>query len=61
MSMRRISFAKIDVEHNSVTELIDDLNNKPITCSPEGLLCLYGYQFDQILNLVTGELTKLVQ
>ncbi len=52
---------KIDIDHNSVTELIDDLDNKPILCSPEGLLCLYGYQFDQILNLETGELTKLVQ
>ncbi|MBS4202907.1 hypothetical protein [Lederbergia citrea] len=41
--------------------LFGDLDNKPLSCSPDGVHCLYGYQFEQILNLETGEKVFLVE
>ncbi|MHC0035922.1 YqgU-like beta propeller domain-containing protein [Pseudoneobacillus sp. C159] len=39
--------------------LLEELDNYPFTCSPNGKLCLMGYQFEKLLNLKTKMLTQL--
>ena len=46
---------ELNLTNHTETVLFDDLKNKPITCSPDGMHCLYGYQFEQILDLELGE------
>lgn len=41
-------------KENAVT-MFDNMENKPISCSPNGKLCLYGFQLEELINLETGE------
>lgn len=47
-------------EENKETTLIDQLGNEPISCSPNGTLCLYGYQFEKIIDLEEKEIINLI-
>ena len=37
------------------------LENKPISCSPNGEYCLYGFQFEDIIDLQAKKMIELVQ
>ncbi|MBS4194680.1 YqgU-like beta propeller domain-containing protein [Lederbergia citri] len=50
----------IDIKQHKKNVLFNDLENKPIMCSNEGDLCLYGYQYEQLLNIKTGKQFPLV-
>ncbi|MCR2820390.1 YqgU-like beta propeller domain-containing protein [Lederbergia panacisoli] len=50
----------VDLNHHKTTVLFKHLENKPILCSKEGDLCLYGYQYEQLLNIKTGKQFRLV-
>jgi len=50
----------VDIKRHKKTTIFNDLENKPILCSEEGDLCLYGYQYEQVLNLNTGKIVQLV-
>lgn len=47
-------------DHEQKT-IASNMENKPLSCSPEGKLCLYGYQLEQIINIETVERTMLIQ
>lgn len=34
--------------------------NEPLSCSPSGEMCMYGYQFEKVLNIETKEIIDLV-
>jgi hypothetical protein len=40
--------------------IFSGLANEPISCSPSGSMCLYGFQFEKLLNLKTKEIIELV-
>lgn len=42
-------------------QLVSDLENEPISCSPNGALCLYGYQFEKVIDLKEKEIINLVE
>ncbi|MBY0096382.1 hypothetical protein [Mesobacillus maritimus] len=42
-------------------QLLNDLENEPISCSPNGTLCLYGYQFEKLIDLKEKEIINLVE
>ncbi|WP_404329273.1 hypothetical protein [Mesobacillus maritimus] len=48
-------------EKNKGKQLLEQLENEPISCSPNGTLCLYGYQFEKIIDLTEKEIISLVQ
>lgn len=50
----------VDLKQHKKSVLFNDLENKPIVCSEEGDLCLYGYQYEQLINLKTGKQFPLV-
>lgn len=41
--------------------ILEGLENKPLICSPDGTYCLYGYQFEKLINLETKEMVSLVE
>jgi hypothetical protein len=47
-------------ESNKGEQLLNNLANEPISCSPNGTLCLYGYQFEKIIDLTEKEIITLV-
>ncbi|MGG7619900.1 YqgU-like beta propeller domain-containing protein [Bacillus coreaensis] len=48
---------KFSIESNEELVVIEDLVNEPISCSPNGTLCLYGYSLENLLLL--GEKKKI--
>ena len=51
----------VDVKDGTKKVLFENVENKPLKFSPNGLLCLYGYQLEQILIPVNGETLDLVE
>ncbi|CAG9619295.1 YqgU-like beta propeller domain-containing protein [Sutcliffiella rhizosphaerae] len=51
----------IDMEEGEKKVLKENLENKPIRISPNGLYCLYGYQLEQLIILPTSETVDLVE
>ncbi|MBS4199664.1 hypothetical protein KHA93_08345 [Bacillus sp. FJAT-49732] len=49
----------VDLNEHKKTVLFNNIENKPILCSKEGDLCLYGYQYEQLLDLNTGKILPL--
>ena len=41
--------------------IFTEMANEPLSCSPSGEMCLYGFQFDKLLNIKTNEVIDLVQ
>lgn len=37
------------------------LENAPISCSPDGKMCLTGYYFEKLINLDTKEITTIIE
>lgn len=44
-----------DLQKQNAEVMFDHMENKPISCSPNGKLCLYGYQLEEVINLETGD------
>jgi hypothetical protein len=42
-------------------QLLNDLENEPISCSSNGTLCLYGYQYEKLIDLKEKEIINLVK
>lgn len=40
--------------------IFTEMANEPLSCSPSGEMCLYGFQFDKVLNIETNEIIELV-
>ena len=45
---------------NKEEVLFTEMANEPFTCSPSGKMCLYGFQFEKVLNIETKEIIDLV-
>jgi hypothetical protein len=52
---------KFSVEANKELVLIEDLVNEPISCSPNGTLCLYGYSLENLLLLGEKKELRLIE
>jgi Tol biopolymer transport system component len=50
---------KFDAEANQVQEIIDGLKNEPLSCSRDGNYCLYGYNFEKLIDLNKKKIMKL--
>lgn len=40
--------------------VLSELANEPLSCSPSGEMCLYGFQLEKVLNIETNEMFDLV-
>ncbi|WP_079509741.1 YqgU-like beta propeller domain-containing protein [Mesobacillus jeotgali] len=41
--------------------IFSELSNEPLSCSPSGKMCLYGFQLERVLNIETKEIIELVK
>ncbi|WP_080845117.1 YqgU-like beta propeller domain-containing protein [Cytobacillus gottheilii] len=41
--------------------LLENAENEPLSCSPDGNACLYGYYFEKLILLEKGEIVSLVK
>lgn len=41
--------------------VFSELANEPLSCSPSGEMCLYGFQLERVMNINTKEISELVQ
>jgi hypothetical protein len=46
-------FVRYNIETGKQEVLVENTENYPFTCSPDGKLCLVGYQLERLLNLET--------
>ncbi|MBO0995247.1 hypothetical protein [Bacillus sp. SD088] len=44
-----------DLSKQNEEVMFDHMENKPISCSPNWKLCLYGYQLEELINLETKD------
>lgn len=49
-----------DLQENTKKVIMDKLDNKPISCSPNGKYCLYGHLFEQLLDLDSAKIFNLI-
>ncbi|WP_159102542.1 hypothetical protein [Listeria cornellensis] len=52
---------KVDPKEKKTETILELTNNEPIVTSPNGEYCLYGYLFDQIIDLETKDISYLIQ
>jgi len=50
---------KYELNHNEKKSIMEGLENEPLSCSPEGDLCLYGYYFEKLIDLDRKIVLKL--
>ncbi len=49
-----------NLQENTKKVIIDQLDNKPISCAPNGKYCLYGHLFEQLLDLDSAKIFNLI-
>lgn len=52
---------KVSPKEKKAETILELTNNEPIVTSPNGKYCLYGYLFDQIIDLETKDTLYLIQ
>lgn len=48
------------VEDKKEEIIFSELANEPLSCSPSGEMCLYGFQLEKVLNMATREINQLI-
>jgi hypothetical protein len=49
-----------DISKNKETVLMEGLDNEPLSCSPNGTMCLYGYYFEKLILLDSEKMIQLI-
>ncbi|MFJ7637198.1 hypothetical protein [Peribacillus sp. NPDC097225] len=55
----KFTLTKLNWETGTQEELMKDMENEPLSCSLDGSLCLYGNQFEKIIDIKTHQIKKL--
>ena len=50
---------KYEWDHNEKEPIMEGLENEPLSCSPSGNVCLYGFYFEKLIDLESKTITKL--
>ena len=40
-------------------EVLDNIEDEPLSCSPNGNLCLYGYRLDKIIDVKSHKMVRI--
>jgi len=52
---------KYDIQKKDQKMITGELNNQPLSLSPDGKMSLYGNQFTQLINLSNGKIKSIVE
>lgn len=55
----RFTLTKFNWAKGTQEELMKDMENEPLSCSLDGNLCLYGYQFEKMIDMKTHQIQRL--
>ncbi|MFJ7746171.1 hypothetical protein [Peribacillus sp. NPDC097295] len=55
----KFTLTKMNWETGAQEELMKDMENEPLSCSLDGSLCLYGNQFEKIIDMKTHQIKKI--
>lgn len=55
----RFTLTKLNWETGTQEELMKEMENEPLSCSPNGKLCLYGNHFEKIIDMKTHQIKSL--
>ncbi len=55
----RFTLTKLNWKNGTQEEVMKDMENEPLSCSLDGNLCLYGYQFEKIIDMKTHQIQRL--
>lgn len=50
-----------DLKSKEKETILENMENEPIRCSPNGSLCLVGHYFEKLLDLSTKEIVSLIE
>jgi hypothetical protein len=54
-------FISFDIETGEETVILENGENEPVSCSPNGKLCLYGYQLEKIIHIRKKNVFSLLE
>ncbi|MFE8695447.1 hypothetical protein ACFYKT_03625 [Cytobacillus sp. FJAT-53684] len=54
-------FQLLSIESGEKTVILEDLDNEPLSCSPNGTHCLYGFYLEKLIHLDTKEIMPIVK
>lgn len=55
----KFQLMEYDVEKNKLSMVMGGLKNEPLSCSRDGRFCLYGFQFEKLIDLKEKTIMKL--
>lgn len=55
----KYTLIKFNWKTNKKVEVIEHLNNEPLSCSPDGNLCLYGYRLDKLIDIQAHKIVQI--
>lgn len=50
---------KFNWKTNKKVEILDNIKNEPLSCSPDGKLCLYGYRLDKMIDVKGHKMVRI--
>lgn len=50
---------KFNWKSNKKEKILENIDNEPLSCSPNASLCLYGYQFDKIIDVKNHRIKQM--
>lgn len=56
----RFNLMRYHLDTSKEEVLFTEMANEPLSCSPSGKMCLYGFQYEKVLNIETNEIIDLV-
>ncbi|MBB2480136.1 hypothetical protein H5P36_08025 [Bacillus sp. APMAM] len=57
----KFQLIQFDIQRKEKKLITDKLKNQPISLSPDGTMCLYGNQLNQLINLNNGKIKSIVE
>jgi hypothetical protein len=51
----------LNIEDGEKTVVFENLENEPLSCSPNGSHCLYGFYFEKLINMDSKEIMPIIK
>lgn len=49
----------VNIENSKEEVVLENMKNEPLSCSPNGKLCLYGFYFEKIIEMETKKIFQI--
>ncbi|WP_345774257.1 hypothetical protein [Cytobacillus sp. S13-E01] len=59
--IKKFELVSYSIESEETEVILSKTDNLPINCSPNGYFCLYGYQFEKLIDINGKEIKELIK